>query len=49
MVMPIFEPVVGTLLLGMEIDCTITDEVYARLSASLEAASAKHGVRFKAE
>lgn len=49
MVMPIFEPVVGTLLLGMELDCTISDDVYARLSASLEAASVRHGVKFKAE
>lgn len=48
-VMPIFEPVVGTLLLGMEIDCTISDEIYARLAASLEQAAASHGVRFKAE
>lgn len=48
-VMPIFEPVVGTLLLGMELDCKITDEVYARLSASLEAAETKYGTRFKAE
>lgn len=48
-VMPIFEPVVGTLLLGMELDCTITDEIYARLTASLETAEAKYGVHFKAE
>ena len=49
MVMPIFEPVVGTLLLGMELDVIVTDEVYARLSDSLEAAAATYSVHFKAE
>lgn len=49
MVMPIFEPVVGALLLGMELEVTVSDEVYARLSASLEEAEQRFGVCFKAE
>lgn len=49
LVMPIYEPVVGALLLGMELDCQVTDTVYERLSASLAASEATFGVRFKAE
>lgn len=49
MVMPIYEPVVGALLLGMELDCTVTDTCYEQLSASLERSEAKYGVRFKSE
>jgi N-acetylglucosamine kinase-like BadF-type ATPase len=49
LVMPIYEPVVGALLLGMELDHTVTDEVYDRLSESLASSEAKYNVRFKAE
>lgn len=49
LVMPIYEPVVGALLLGMELDCTVTDACYEQLSASLERSEAKYGVRFKSE
>ena len=48
MAMPIFEPVVGALLLGMELDMKITDEVYATLSASLSAAEKSFGVKLYA-
>jgi hypothetical protein len=47
--MPIYEPVVGALLLGMELDCTLTDGCYEQLSASLEGSELKYGVRFKSE
>jgi N-acetylglucosamine kinase-like BadF-type ATPase len=49
LVMPIYEPVVGALLLGMELDCTLTDRCYEQLSASLEESELKYGVRFKSE
>lgn len=49
MVMPVFEPVVGTLLLGIEIDHKVTDAEYARLTASLDAAAGRFGVRFRSE
>lgn len=49
LVMPIYEPVVGALLLGMELKCTVTDTVYAQLSDSLVAAEAAYDVRFKTE
>ena len=48
-IMPIYEPVVGALLLGMELDCTVTDSCYEQLSASLEQSESKYGVRFKSE
>lgn len=47
-VMPIFEPVVGALLLGMELDMQVTDEVYETLSRELDAAAERFGVKLKA-
>lgn len=47
-VMPTFEPVVGALLLGVELHHTVTDEAYGRLSHSLDRMGAKHGVAFRA-
>lgn len=49
LVMPAFEPVVGGLLLGMELDATITEAVYQTMSEALERAEAKYQVRFKSE
>ncbi|MCF6284269.1 MAG: hypothetical protein L3K26_03660 [Candidatus Hydrogenedentes bacterium] len=49
LVMPIYEPVVGALLLGMELDCTVTDVVYDQLSRSLVESELTYGVRFKTE
>lgn len=43
----LFEPVVGALLLGMELDAPMTEEKYAVLSQSLESAQARFGVSFK--
>ncbi|MBI2423304.1 MAG: hypothetical protein HYV27_10780 [Candidatus Hydrogenedentes bacterium] len=48
-VMPIFEPVVGCLLLGMELDVTMTDDAYKTLTHSLDAAESRYGVSFKTE
>lgn len=47
MVMPLFEPVVGGLLLGMELDAKIDDAVYATLGGELARAETKYQVRFK--
>lgn len=47
-VMPMFEPVVGTLLLGMELDMELTKEVYETLSQQLILAEERYGVTFKA-
>lgn len=49
LVMPIYEPVVGALLLGTELDVAVTDAYYERLSRSLEQSERKYGVRFKSE
>lgn len=48
-VMPAFEPVVGALLMGIEMDRPITDEIYGNLSGQLAAAEARYHVKFKAE
>ena len=48
-VMPIFEPVVGALLMGMELDVTVTEQVYENLSRELDAAENRYQVRFKTE
>jgi len=48
-VMPIFEPVVGALLLGIELHATITDDIYNRLSNALDHAGQTHGVQFRAQ
>ncbi|MBI1317577.1 MAG: hypothetical protein GC168_01330 [Candidatus Hydrogenedens sp.] len=49
LVMPIYEPVVGAVLLGLELDVTMSEEAYARLGQSLESLGVKHGVSFKSE
>jgi N-acetylglucosamine kinase-like BadF-type ATPase len=49
LVMPIFEPVVGALLLGMELDHTVSDEIYETLTLELKQAETRYQVRFKAE
>ncbi len=49
MTMPIYEPVVGALLLGMELDHPVTETVYNTLSAALAEAEARYQVRFKTE
>lgn len=49
LIMPAFEPVVGALLLGMELDGTITPEVHATLSEELTRAEGRYHVRFKSE
>lgn len=48
-VMPAFEPVVGALLMGMELCLEITPKIYENLSRELMAAEQRYGVRFKAE
>lgn len=48
-VMPVFEPVVGALLLGMEQDVTITETVFDALAISLAEAEQQFQVRFKSE
>lgn len=48
-IMPMFEPVVGALLLGIELDHQITDAEYENLKQSLRAASARTGVSFTME
>jgi len=47
--MPVFEPVVGALLMGMELDLTITDQTYETLSAELLDAEKRYQVKFVAE
>lgn len=47
--MPIFEPVVGALLLGMELDGTISEQVYQQLAASCDEAAERYKVRFRSE
>jgi hypothetical protein len=49
LVMPRYEPVVGALLMAMEMDATITPTVYDNLSNSLAAAETRYGVRFRSE
>lgn len=49
LVMPVYEPVVGALLLGTEIDVPVTNGYYDQLTASLAQSEEKYGVRFKAE
>jgi N-acetylglucosamine kinase-like BadF-type ATPase len=48
-VMPVFEPVVGALLMGMELDITVTEQIYQNLSRELDAAENRYQVRFKTE
>ena len=49
LVMPMFEPVVGALLMAMEMDHEVTDDVYRNLKEELRAASARTGVPFTLE
>ncbi len=44
--MPMFEPVVGALLLGIEMDHVVTDEEYQHLKDSLRETTARTGVSF---
>ncbi len=48
LIMPAFEPVVGALLLGLELDQEVTDALYATLSHELDLAAERWGVTFKA-
>ncbi len=48
-VMPVYEPVVGALLMGMEVKRDVTEEVYGNLTRALEEAEVQYGVRFRAE
>ncbi|MFM1918770.1 MAG: hypothetical protein RLZZ303_404 [Candidatus Hydrogenedentota bacterium] len=48
-VMPIYEPVVGALLLGMESAITMDLSFYARLGEALACAESQYGVRFRTE
>jgi N-acetylglucosamine kinase-like BadF-type ATPase len=45
---PVFEPVVGALLMGMELDLTVDDAVYENLTQELAAAAERYGVTFNA-
>jgi N-acetylglucosamine kinase-like BadF-type ATPase len=47
-VTPVFEPVVGALLLGMEADIDITDAIYENLTNQLRQAEQKYNVEFVA-
>jgi len=47
--MPAYEPVVGALLMGMEVKREVTAEVYENLTHALEEAEVQYGVRFRAE
>ncbi|MBN2310475.1 MAG: hypothetical protein JXR94_15990, partial [Candidatus Hydrogenedentes bacterium] len=46
---PMFEPVVGALLMGMELDLAVSEEIYANLSRNLLAAEQRYQVRFRSE
>ncbi|GMW00741.1 MAG: N-acetylglucosamine kinase [Candidatus Hydrogenedentota bacterium] len=46
-VMPVFEPVVGALLMGMEVDGPVSDAVYTRLAQALEQAESQYSVKLK--
>ncbi len=45
----LFEPVVGALLLGIELHASMTEDKYAVLTKSLDEAAARFGVTFKVE
>lgn len=48
-VMPEFEPVVGALLMAMELDVSLTPVIYERLSSELDRVEKIHSVRFRTE
>jgi len=47
--MPLFEPVVGALLLGIELDSAVTEPIYTALEQSLETMGSRHNLSFKME
>lgn len=47
--MPVFEPVVGALLMGMELEIAVTDDIYSNLARELVEAERRYGVGFKAD
>lgn len=49
MAVPLYEPVVGALLMGMEVKRAVTSDVYDNLTNALRDAEARYGVRFHAE
>ncbi len=49
LVMPLYEPVVGALLLGMELDQPVSEAVYETLSEGLARAEQRYQVRFASE
>ncbi|GMV90282.1 MAG: N-acetylglucosamine kinase [Candidatus Hydrogenedentota bacterium] len=48
-IMPTYEPVVGALLMAMEVKREVTPATYENLSGALRDAEARYGVRFRAE
>jgi N-acetylglucosamine kinase-like BadF-type ATPase len=48
-VMPVYEPVVGALLMGMEVQQVVTESVYGNLTQALRNAETQYGVRFRSE
>ncbi len=46
---PIFEPVVGALLMAMEVKTTVSESMYENLSRDLLEAESRYGVKFRAE
>jgi N-acetylglucosamine kinase-like BadF-type ATPase len=48
-VMPLFEPVVGALLMGMEVNGGVSADVYDNLSSRLLDAERRYNVRFRTE
>jgi len=48
-VTPVFEPVVGALLMALEKDIDMTDAIYQNLADSLSQAEKRHKVKFTAE
>jgi N-acetylglucosamine kinase-like BadF-type ATPase len=49
MVRAAFEPVVGALLMGMELDLEISDEIYQNIGNKLDEAQTRYAVGFRAE
>lgn len=49
MVMPLYEPVVGALLLGMEGATTMDDDFHDALALSLQRFESRHGVRLRGD
>jgi N-acetylglucosamine kinase-like BadF-type ATPase len=48
-IMPAFEPIVGALLLGIELDSTVSDALYENLSVSLSECEKRCRVKLKSE